>query len=130
MTDNAHSPLTALDSDEQLFQENVRLFAAETIKPKVREMDHDGVIDPGLVQQMFELGLMGIEIPERYSGSGASFFMAILAVEELSAVDASVGVLVDVQNTLVNNAIMRWGTDDLRSRYLPRLASDTVGAYA
>jgi alkylation response protein AidB-like acyl-CoA dehydrogenase len=96
----------------------------------VKEMDEKGVFDHGLVDQFFQLGLMGIEIPEQYGGAGGKFFDAILAVEECSRVDASAGVVVDVQNTLVSNAILRWANDDQKRRYLPRLATDTVGAYA
>ena len=123
-------PLVALTEDEVLFRENVRQFADETIRPKVREMDEKGVFDQGVISQFFQLGLMGIEIPEQYGGAGGSFFESILAVEEISRVDPSAGVIVDVQNTLVNNALMRWTTDDQKKRYLPRMVSDTVGAYA
>lgn len=128
--DVGNTPLTVLNEEEILFQENVLQFAKEHIGPRVHDMDHDGLMDPGIIQEMFSLGLMGIEIPETYGGSGGNFFMAIIAVEELSAVDASCGVIVDVQNTLVNNAILRWGSEDLKRRYLPKLAADTVGAYA
>jgi len=124
------APLVALTDDESLFRDNVRQFAEEKVRPLVREMDEKGVFDPSLIRQFFELGLMSVEIPEQYGGGGGSFFEAILAVEELSRVDASAGVVVDVQNTLVNNAILRWATDDQKRRYLPRLAADTVGAYA
>ncbi len=123
-------PLTALTEDEILFRDNVRQFADEKVRPLVREMDEKGVFDKGLIHQFFQLGLMGIEIPEQYGGSGGKFFEAILAVEELSRVDASAGVIVDVQNTLVNNALLRWGNDEQRKRYLPRMAADTCGAYA
>ena len=126
----APSPLVALTEDEVLFRENVRQFADENIRPKVREMDEKGVFDQGLIDQFFQLGLMGIEIPEQYGGAGGSFFEAILAVEEVSKVDPSAGVIVDVQNTLVNNALLHWTTDDQKKRYLPRQASNTVGAYA
>ncbi|MFI5104411.1 MAG: acyl-CoA dehydrogenase [Terriglobales bacterium] len=126
----APSPLVALTEDEVLFRENVRQFADENIRPKVREMDEKGVFDKGLIDQFFQLGLMGIEIPEQYGGAGGSFFEAILAVEEVSKVDPSAGVIVDVQNTLVNNALLHWTTDDQKKRYLPRQASNTVGAYA
>ncbi len=123
-------PLTALTEDEQLFRDSVRQFATETIGPKVREMDEHGKFDPDIVQQFFQLGLMGIEIPEQYGGGGGTFFEAILAVEELSKVDPSAGVIVDVQNTLVNNALLRWGTEDQKKKYLPKMASEWVGAYA
>jgi alkylation response protein AidB-like acyl-CoA dehydrogenase len=128
--DIGNSPLTVLNEEELLFQENIGQFARDIIHPKVHAMDHEGQMDAGLVEQMFALGLMGIEIPDEYGGSAGSFFMAILAVEELSAIDASIGVIVDVQNTLVNNAILRWGSQDIKRRYLPKLASSMVGAYA
>jgi butyryl-CoA dehydrogenase/short/branched chain acyl-CoA dehydrogenase len=124
------APLVALTDDESLFRDNVRQFAEEKVRPLVREMDEKGIFDQALIRQFFELGLMSVEISEPYGGGGGSFFEAILAVEELSRVDASAGVVVDVQNTLVNNAILRWATDDQKRRYLPRLAADTVGAYA
>src|SRR6201998_1002296 len=123
-------PLVALTDDENLFRDNVRQFADQALRPKVREMDEKGVFDQGLIEQFFLLGLMGIEVPEQYGGAGGSFFEAILAVEELSRVDASPGVIVDVQNTLVNNALLRWTTEEQRKRYLPRMIADTVGAYA
>jgi len=124
------SPLTNLSEDEILFRDNVRQFAEEKLRPLVKEMDEKGIFDKGLIQEFFQLGLMGIEIPERHGGSGGRFFEAILAVEELSRVDASAGVIVDVQNTLVNNALLRWGSDEQKKHYLPRMASDTCGAYA
>ena len=93
-------------------------------------MDEKGVFEKDLIHEFFQLGLMGIEIPEQYGGGGGKFFEAILAVEELSRVDASAGVIVDVQNTLVNNALLRWGTEEQKKRYLPKMAADTVGAYA
>lgn len=123
-------PLVALTEDEQMFRDSVRQFAQEAIGPKVREMDEHGKFDPELVRQFFQLGLMGIEVPEQYGGGGGTFFEAILAVEELSKVDPSAGVIVDVQNTLVNNALLRWGTEDQKKRYLPRMASEWCGAYA
>src|SRR5271157_2442774 len=123
-------PLTALTEDETLFRDNVRQFAEEKIRPLSKEMDEKGVFDKDLVQQFFHLGLMGIEVPEQYGGGAGTFFEAILAVEELSAVDPSAGVVVDVQNTLVNNALLRWTTEDQKKRYLPRMCRDTVGAYA
>jgi butyryl-CoA dehydrogenase/short/branched chain acyl-CoA dehydrogenase len=119
-----------LTEDELLFCDNVRRFAESSIRPKVREMDEQGAFEPALIEQFFQLGLMGIEIPEQFGGSGGKFFDSILAVEEISRVDPSAGVIVDVQNTLVNNALMRWTTDEQRRRYLPRMAADTVGAYA
>jgi butyryl-CoA dehydrogenase/short/branched chain acyl-CoA dehydrogenase len=123
-------PLVTLTEDEVLFRENVRQFAEESIGPKVREMDEKGVFDAGLIKQFFGLGLMGIEIPEQFGGAGGTFFEAILAVEEVSRIDPSAGVIVDVQNTLVNNALLRWTTDEQKRRYLPGMASKTVGAYA
>ena len=123
-------PLTNLSEDETLFRDNIRQFAEEKIRPLVKEMDEKGVFEKDLIREFFQLGLMGIEIPEQYGGGGAKFFEAILAVEELSRVDASAGVVVDVQNTLVNNALLRWGSEEQKKRYLPRMAADTVGAYA
>jgi alkylation response protein AidB-like acyl-CoA dehydrogenase len=123
-------PLTALAEDEQIFRDSVREFAEAQVRPLVREMDEQAKIPKPLIKQLFDLGVMGIEIPEGYGGSGGTFFHAVLAVEELSRVDPSIGVLVDVQNTLVINAFSRWGSDDLKKRYLTRLAADTVGAYA
>src|SRR6185436_15215309 len=104
----AGAPLTVLSDEEQMFQESVRDFAIEKIRPLVPQMDHDAVMDKSLITSFFELGVMGIEVPEQWGGAGSSFFNAVLVVEELSHVDASCGVLVDVQNTLVNNAILRW----------------------
>jgi len=123
-------PLVALSEDEILFRDNIRQFADENIRPLSREMDEKGVFDHGLIEQFFQLGLMGIEIPEQFGGGAGTFFEAILAVEELSRVDASAGVIVDVQNTLVNNALLRWTTEDQKKRYLPKMAAGTVGAYA
>src|ERR1700731_375629 len=123
-------PLTTLSEDETLFRDNIRQFADEKIRPLVKEMDEKGVFEKDLIREFFQLGLMGIEIPEEYGGGGAKFFEAILAVEELSRVDASAGVIVDVQNTLVNNALLRWGSAEQKKRYLPKMTSDTVGAYA
>ena len=119
-------PLTALSEDEKFFQSTVRKFAREQIRPYVREMDEAGVFRKDIIQQFFEMGLMGIEIPEEYGGQGGSFFQAILAVEELSAVDPSAGVIVDVQNTICNNAILKWANPEQKAKYLPRLAADTV----
>lgn len=124
------SPLTLLSEDEQLFRTTVRQFAQENIAPLVRTMDEQQHFYPELIPQLFNLGLMGIEIPIEYGGSGGTFFEAILAVEEISAVDPSVGVLIDVQNTLCINAILRWGTPEQKKQFLSRLATDTVGAYA
>jgi alkylation response protein AidB-like acyl-CoA dehydrogenase len=124
------SPLTVLAEDEVLFRDSVREFAEAQVRPLVREMDEHARIPRDLIDQLFDLGVMGIEIPESHGGAGGSFFHSVLAVEELSRVDPSVGVLVDVQNTLVVNAVMRWGNDDVKRRYLPKLAAGTVGAYA
>src|SRR5258705_5155641 len=126
----AGRPLTTLSEDEQMFRASVREFAEGELRPRVEEMDEKGKLDPALIKQCFDLGLMGIETAEEYGGVGVSFFTAILAVEELSRVDASVGVLVDVQNTLVNNALVHWGTSAQKEKYLKRLASESVGAYA
>src|SRR6476660_4613846 len=126
----APSPLTTLTEDEVLFRDNVRQFAEDKVRPLAKEMDEKGVFDHGLVEQFFQLGLMGIEVPEQFGGAGGTFFEAILAVEELSRADASAGVVVDVQNTLVNNALLRWGTPEQKKKYLPRMAMDCVGAYA
>src|SRR5215510_4979116 len=123
-------PLTTLSEDEQMFRASVREFADGELRPRVEAMEEHAKLDPALIKQCFDLGLMGIETPEEYGGAGASFFTAILAVEELSRVDASVGVLVDVQNTLVNNALIRWGSTDQKKKYLPQLAAEKVGAYA
>src|SRR5947199_3473176 len=124
------APLTVLTEDEVLFRDNIRQFADERIRPLVKEMDEKGVFDKDLIHDFFQLGLMGIEIPEQYGGGGAKFFEAILAVEELSRVDASSGVIVDVQNTLVNNALLRWGNENQKKHFLPKLATEIVGAYA
>src|SRR4051812_8645062 len=126
----APAPLVAFSEDEILFRDNVRQFAEQRVRPLVREMDEKGVFDHGLIRQFFELGLMGIEVPEQYGGGAGTFFEAILAVEEMSRVDASAGVIVDVQNTLVNNALLRWTTEEQRKRYLPRMTTELVGAYA
>src|SRR5271156_582447 len=124
------TPLTTLTDDEILFRDNIHQFADDKIRPLVKEMDEKGIFNKDLIHEFFQLGLMGIEIPEQYGGGGAKFFEAILAVEELSRVDASAGVVVDVQNTLVNNALLRWGSAEQKKRYLPKMAADTCGAYA
>jgi butyryl-CoA dehydrogenase/short/branched chain acyl-CoA dehydrogenase len=123
-------PLLVLTEDEQLFRDNIRKFAEESVRPLVREMDERGAMDHSLIEQFHQLGLMGIEIPEQYGGGGGTFFEAILAVEELSRVDPSVGVLVDVQNTLVNNALLRWASPAQKQQYLPKMAGEWVGSYA
>jgi alkylation response protein AidB-like acyl-CoA dehydrogenase len=124
------APLTALSEEERLFQQTVRKFAREEIRPHVRAMDEAGAFREEIIQQFFDLGLMGIEIPEEYGGQGGTFFQAVLAVEELSAVDPSAGVIVDVQNTICNNALIRWATTEQKAKYLPRLAESTVASYA
>ena len=123
-------PLTTLAEEEEMFRSSVREFAEGELRPRVEEMDEKGKLDPALIKQCFDLGLMGIETPEEFGGAGTSFFNAILAVEELSRVDASVGVFVDVQNTLVNNAFIRWANPEQKQKYLSQLASEKVGAYA
>ena len=123
-------PLTALSDEEQMFQAAAREFAEKEIGPHVAAMDREGVFRRDLIEKFFEHGFMGIEIPEAYGGSGGSFFLAVLAVEAFSRVDASAGVVIDVQNTLVSNAILRWGSELQKKTFLPRLARDTVGAYA
>jgi alkylation response protein AidB-like acyl-CoA dehydrogenase len=130
LPDTAPQPLTLLTEEEQMFRDTVRQFAQDAVTDRVSKMDAEAKMDPELIKELFELGLMGVEIPEKFGGAGSSFFNAVLVVEELSRIDPSVGVLVDVQNTLVNNCIIRYGSEDLKNRYLPRLAEDTVGAYA
>lgn len=129
-TSDTLRPLTFLSEEEQFFRSTVRKFAREEVAPWVHDMDEAGVFRKDLIDQFFHLGFMGIEIPEEYGGQGGTFFQCVLAVEELSAVDPSAGVVVDVQNTIVNNAIIRWASQAQKSTYLPRLAADTVGAYA
>src|SRR5262245_29367603 len=126
----AAQALTSLSDEEQLVSSSVYEFADREVRPLVREMDERAAIPRPLIDKLFALGIMGIEVPESDGGGGAAFFHAVLAVESLSRVDPSIGVLVDVQNTLVVNALLRWGSDDIKRRFLPRLASTTVGAYA
>jgi alkylation response protein AidB-like acyl-CoA dehydrogenase len=123
-------PLTLFSEDEKLFYDMVCDFAKEKIKPIVRKMDDESCIDPSIIPQLFELGLMGIEIPEKHGGSETNFFMSILAIEALSSVDPSIAVVVDVQNTLVNNAFLQWGSEELKDKYFSQLASEKIGAYA
>ena len=123
-------PLTALSEEERMFQSAAREFAEKEVGPHVQEMDREGVFRRDLIDKFFAQGFMGIEIPEAYGGSGGTFFMSVLAIEEFSRVDASAAVIIDVQNTLVSNAVMRWGSEAQKKTYLPRLAQDTVGAYA
>src|SRR5258705_4485309 len=129
-TESFSTPLTQLSQDEALFRDSVYEFADREIRPLVREMDEHAKISPELLASLFDLGVMGIEIPDAYGGGGATFFHSVLAVEALSRVDPSIGVLVDVQNTLVINALLRWGSDEVKRRYLPKMASTTIGAYA
>lgn len=128
--DGLRAALSELSEDERMFQDSVRQFAADRVAPLARTMDEAQQMDSGLVREMFSLGLMGIVTPEEYGGAGGSFFDAVLAVEAISAVDPAVGVLVDVQNTLCANALLRWATGEQKQRYMARLAADTVGAYA
>src|SRR5205085_9623329 len=125
-----NEPLTTLSEDEQLFRDSCRSFAEGRIRPLVRKMDDEAKLEQSVIPELFDLGLMGIHIPDEFGGGAGSFFLSVLAVEEMSRVDASFGVFIDVQNTLVNNAIMRWANDEQKTRYLPKLAKDTVGAYA
>jgi alkylation response protein AidB-like acyl-CoA dehydrogenase len=129
-TDSLPIPLSQLSQDEALFRDSVYEFADREVRPLVREMDEHAKIPPTLIPRLFDLGVMGIEIPEAYGGAGATFFHSVLAVEALSRIDPSIGVLVDVQNTLVINALLRWGTEAQKAAYLPKLASGTIGAYA
>jgi len=129
MSTSPISPLTKLTEDETLFAAEVARFAETQLKPKVHAMDEAEKFDPALLKGLFEMGLMGIEIPEKFGGAGGTFFMAVLAVEELSKIDPSAGVLADVQNTLVNNIILRWANDEQKARYFPRLAQGEVGSY-
>jgi butyryl-CoA dehydrogenase/short/branched chain acyl-CoA dehydrogenase len=130
IAERVEAVLAALSEDEKLFQSTVRKFAREEIRPYVREMDEAGVFRKEIIQQFFKMGLMAIEIPEEYGGQGGSFFQAVLAVEELSAVDPSAGVIVDVQNTLCVNALQHWATPEQKARYFPVLATNTVASYA
>ncbi len=128
--ENRHTPaLTQLSEEEAMFQATVRRFAREQIGPHVREMDEAGVFRKDILKKIFELGLMGIDVPENYGGQGGYFFQSILAIEEIAAVDPSAGVIVDVQNTLFNNAILKWATEEQKHKYMPRLCTDTVASY-
>jgi len=129
-TDISHTPLSLLSDDERLFADTVYGFADREVRPLVRQMDEQGHIPQPILTQLFQLGLMGIEIPESHGGGGATFFHSVLAIEALSRVDPAVAVVVDVQNTLVANALLRWGNDGIKKRYLPKLASTSIGAYA
>jgi alkylation response protein AidB-like acyl-CoA dehydrogenase len=123
-------PLTHLNEDEKLFYDTVKEFAVEKIKPHVAQMDRDAVMRPEIPQQCFEMGLMGIHVPEEYGGAGTNFFMSVLAIEALATVDGSAAVIVDVQNTLVNNCFLNWGNEAIKKKYLPLLAESKLGAYA
>ncbi len=122
--------LTQLTEEESQFQSSVRRFARERLAPHARAMDEEGVFRKDLLKEIFDLGLMAVDVPEQYGGQGGYFFQSILAIEELARVDPSAAVIVDVQNTLFNNAIVRWGTEEQKSRWLPRSATDTVASYA
>ncbi|HIF24462.1 MAG TPA: acyl-CoA dehydrogenase, partial [Gemmatimonadetes bacterium] len=124
------TPLTTLTDDETMFAEAFADFFAEQVGPLVHTMDKNQQIDPGLIESFFQMGLMGIEIPEEFGGAGGNFFMSILAIEEAAVVDPSISVFIDVQNTLVINALRKWGNDEQRARYFPRMTTDLVGAYA
>jgi alkylation response protein AidB-like acyl-CoA dehydrogenase len=129
-TETTRPPLTVLSDDERLFHDSMLEFADREVRPLVREMDEQAKIPRSLIDRLFELGVMGIEIPESYGGGGATFFHSVLAVEAFSRVDPSIGVCVDVQNTLFVNALLRYGSDDIKRRYLPKLAASALGAYA
>ncbi len=131
MTDNQNiAPLSRLTEDEQMLKEAASDFANSVIKPLVHDMDKKAQLDADLIKQFFEMGLMGVDVPEKYSGGGGTFMMSILAIEQISRVDASAGVFMDVQNTLVNNAFVNYGSDFIKEKYLPQLATEKVGAYA
>lgn len=127
---NAAAPLSVLSEEEELFRQTVREFAETEIGPHVHEMDAEAKMRPDLLTKFFELGLMGIEVPEQYGGAGGSILLATLAIEEMARVDASSAIYVDVHNTLVNNALLRWGSDEQKARYLPRMTTDLLGAFA
>ena len=126
----ARAPLTVLSDEETMFRDAVSGFAEEEVRPRVQQMEREGKIDPSLITKFFELGLMGVEVPESYGGADGTLMMVTLAVEEISKVDPAAAILMDVQNTLVNYPIRTYGSDYIKQRYLPQLASETVGAYA
>lgn len=128
-TEQLVPPLTTLTEDEQLLKDAAADFAQASIKPLVEEMDENAKLDPGLIKEFFEMGLMGIDIPEKYNGGGGTFMMSVVAIEQISRVDGSAGVFMDVQNTLVNNAFVNYASDFLKEKYLPQLATEKVGAY-
>jgi butyryl-CoA dehydrogenase len=123
-------PLTTLTEEEEMFRSAVREFAETEIRPHVHDMDARAQFNPDIIPKFFELGLMGVEIPEQFGGAGGNIFLAVLAIEELARVDASAAIYVDVHNTLVNNCVLRWGSPELHQKYLPRLSSDMLGAFA
>ena len=127
---NAPQPLSVLSEEEELFRHTVREFAESEVGPYVHEMDEASQFRPELITKFFELGLMGIEIPEQFGGAGGSIFLAMIAIEELARVDASAAIYVDVHNTLFNNALLRWGNDEQKARYCPRLTTELLGAFA
>lgn len=128
--DDTHNALTILSEDEELFRSSVREFAEGEVRPRVEAMEQAGKLDQDLIKQCFELGLMSIETPEEYDGAGSTFFNAIIAIEELARIDASISVFVDVHNTLVTNAFLKWGSDEVKKKYLPQMAEGRVGAFA
>lgn len=129
-SNEGHLPLTVLSEEEEMFYDMASTFAEAEVKPLVEEMDQESHLDEGLLKKLFENGFMALDIPEEYGGAGGSFFMSILGIEAISKVDPGVGVAVDVQNTLVNNALLRWGTDEQKEKYFPKLASEVLGAYS
>jgi len=130
LSENILPSLHQLTEDEQMLKDAAADFAQSMVADRVYDMDHKAKLDPELIKAFFELGLMGIEVPTEYEGGGGTFFMSILAIEQISKVDASVGVFMDVQNTLVNNAFIRWGNEEIKKKYLPILSNEKVGAYA
>src|SRR5439155_3852256 len=122
--------LTVLSEDESLYRDAAREFAETEVRPHVQAMDEAAQFRADLIPRLFELGLMGIEIPEQFGGAGGGIFMSVLAIEELARVDASAAIYVDVQNTLVNNALLRWGSPEQQARYFPRLTTELLGAFA
>src|SRR5215213_4962056 len=127
---SAIAALTTLTEEENMLRDAVREFAETEVRPHVSAMDEAAQFRLDLIPKFFELGLMGIEVPERFGGAGGNIFMAVLAIEELARVDASAAIYVDVHNTLVNNALLRWGNDEQQARYFPRLTTDLLGAFA
>ena len=130
VTLTAAQQLSVLSEEEQLFRQTVRDFAESEIRPYVMAMDEQGEFRRDLIEKFFELGLMGVEVPDRWGGAGGTIFLCVLAIEELARVDASAAIYVDVHNTLVNNALLRWGSEEQKARYFPRLTAGMLGAYA